>query len=140
MAGKVIVRAPLDNMGLLSKMTVIIDGVKMGSFKKGEVAEFEITRDSEVYASILGVNTSTRIYALASDITELAVSFKKGLLAGTWEIAVVKKTPVNGNNSQTNASASVSVADELKKYKELLDMGIITQEEFDAKKKQLLDL
>ena len=30
--------------------------------------------------------------------------------------------------------------DELKKFKELLDMGIITQEEFDAKKKQLLNL
>ncbi len=33
-----------------------------------------------------------------------------------------------------------SLADELKKYKELLDMGVITQEEFDAKKKQLLGL
>lgn len=31
-------------------------------------------------------------------------------------------------------------ADELKKYKELLDSGVITQEEFDAKKKQLLGL
>lgn len=33
-----------------------------------------------------------------------------------------------------------SNADELKKYKELLDSGVITQEEFDAKKKQLLGL
>lgn len=33
-----------------------------------------------------------------------------------------------------------SNADELKKYKELLDSGIISQEEFDAKKKQLLGL
>lgn len=33
-----------------------------------------------------------------------------------------------------------SEADELKKYKELFDMGVITQEEFDAKKKQLLGL
>ena len=33
-----------------------------------------------------------------------------------------------------------SSADELKKYKELLDMGVISQEEFDAKKKQLLGL
>lgn len=33
-----------------------------------------------------------------------------------------------------------SNADELKKYKELLDSGIITEEEFNAKKKQLLDL
>ena len=29
--------------------------------------------------------------------------------------------------------------DELKKIKELLDMGIITQEEFDTKKKELLN-
>ena len=34
----------------------------------------------------------------------------------------------------------VSGADELKKFKELLDMGVITQEEFDAKKKQILGL
>ena len=33
-----------------------------------------------------------------------------------------------------------SSADELKKFKELLDSSIITQEEFDAKKKQLLGL
>ncbi len=33
-----------------------------------------------------------------------------------------------------------SNADELKKYKDLLDGGVITQEEFDAKKKQLLGL
>lgn len=31
-----------------------------------------------------------------------------------------------------------SSADELKKYKELLDSGVISQEEFDTKKKQLL--
>ena len=35
---------------------------------------------------------------------------------------------------------SQSSADELKKFKELLDSGVITQEEFDAKKKQLLGL
>ena len=33
-----------------------------------------------------------------------------------------------------------SNADELKKFKELLDMGVITQDEFEAKKKQLLNL
>ncbi len=35
---------------------------------------------------------------------------------------------------------SASSADELKKYKELLDMGAITQDEYDEKKKQLLGL
>ena len=36
--------------------------------------------------------------------------------------------------------AAPSPADELKKFKELLDMGALTQEEFDIKKKQLLGL
>ena len=35
---------------------------------------------------------------------------------------------------------SPSAADEILKYKQLLDMGVITQEEFDLKKKQLLNL
>ena len=37
-------------------------------------------------------------------------------------------------------NAPISDADELKKYKDLLDKNIITQEEFDVKKKQLLGL
>ena len=43
-------------------------------------------------------------------------------------------------NSSKQIVSSISVADEIKKYKELADLGIITQEEFDAKKKQLLGL
>ena len=48
----------------------------------------------------------------------------------------------SAKNSPTTivAAAPVSSADEIKKFKELLDMGIITQEEFDAKKKELLGL
>lgn len=43
----------------------------------------------------------------------------------------------------TNAPSTISAdsnVEELKKLKELLDMGVITQEDFDAKKKQLLGL
>ncbi len=39
-----------------------------------------------------------------------------------------------------NNISSTSSADEIMKYKKLLDDGIITQEEFESKKKQLLDL
>ncbi|MFD4853896.1 PH domain-containing protein [Bacillus mycoides] len=37
-------------------------------------------------------------------------------------------------------SAPISVADELIKFKELCDMGVITEDEFNAKKKQLLGI
>lgn len=39
-----------------------------------------------------------------------------------------------------NSSLNVNVADEIKKFKELLDLGAITQEEFDMQKKKLLGL
>ena len=44
------------------------------------------------------------------------------------------------NNKDNTQIIQNSSADEIKKFKELLDSGIITQEEFDAKKKQLLGL
>lgn len=40
----------------------------------------------------------------------------------------------------TSSMEQLSNADELKKFMELLDGGVITQEEFEMKKKQLLDL
>lgn len=43
-------------------------------------------------------------------------------------------------DAKKTSSSDYSPADEIKKYKELLDMGAITQEEYDAKKAKLLDL
>lgn len=49
-----------------------------------------------------------------------------------------ESTAVNGEPKKEEFT--IGAADELKKFKDLLDMGAITQEEFDAKKKQLLGL
>lgn len=46
----------------------------------------------------------------------------------------------NGETMVIKQESPQSNADEIKQFKELLDSGIITQEEFDAKKKQLLGL
>lgn len=43
-------------------------------------------------------------------------------------------------SAPAQAASGFSVADELKKFKELLDAEIITQDEFEAKKKELLGL
>lgn len=49
--------------------------------------------------------------------------------------------PRQGNAPQQGvAPQQVDAAEELQKYKQLLDNGVITQEEFDAKKKQLLGI
>lgn len=51
-----------------------------------------------------------------------------------------KTTLLNEHEKDIKANIEHSDADELKKFKELLDNGIITPEEFDEKKKQLLKL
>ena len=60
------------------------------------------------------------------------------------EVAEYCKKRIDETKSSKNASSTTIIqpsgADELIKYKQLLDSGIITQEEFDAKKKQLLGL
>ena len=50
------------------------------------------------------------------------------------------RAEIEKQNAPAQVVAQTSAADELKKFKELLDMGVISQEEFDAKKKQLLGL
>ena len=62
-----------------------------------------------------------------------------GCLFGAIIISIVKRSTIIAGLPTHNVKVeNVSQADELKKYKELLDNGAITQEEFDKKKKQLL--
>ena len=86
-----------------------------------------------------------------------AGKYKKGLFVGEIEIwdgasmfrvkSVLKKTLIPFINAVNNSieemkktqnSPKLSVADEIMKFKRLLDEGAITQEEFDKKKKELL--
>lgn len=55
-------------------------------------------------------------------------------------LLIVRQDKSNNVNSSIKQEMPLSDADELKKFKELLDSGVITQDEFDAKKKQLLGL
>ena len=53
------------------------------------------------------------------------------------------QTPyISGNVSYapSTQTSTQSAADELKKYKELFDQGVLTEDEFNAKKEQLLKL
>ena len=66
--------------------------------------------------------------------------YKDGIYANesddfvTQAIEKTKEVATNITSTKPNA------ADELKKYKELLDMGAITQEEYETKKNELLGL
>ncbi|MBQ8731396.1 MAG: SHOCT domain-containing protein [Oscillospiraceae bacterium] len=73
------------------------------------------------------------------------------LFVGMWVkevVAPAEASPVNeyatfnpqSINSTPASSSAIGGADKLKMYMDLLESGTITQEEFDAKKKQILGL
>lgn len=114
--------------------------------------------DIEIYIVSLIVSL---IVAAGLAFIPANIAVKKGYSFGLWWlygwllfiIAVIHASLIPDRNAQQTpihpASAipycppsmtGQSAADELKKYKELKDQGIITEEEFQAKKEQLLKL
>lgn len=94
------------------------------------------------FAVLGGVEKRGGITNAVSD--ENSVVFTRKMQDGADRVRnYVEKAILNRENAPVERSAPAeapSVADEIKKFKDLLDMGAITQEEFDAKKKQLLGL
>ena len=77
----------------------------------------------------------------ANDQLARMVDYDKCPKCGSRNLSDASEEDIERNKTpQTPVIQQASAADELKKFKELLDMGIITPEEFDAKKKQLLGL
>lgn len=152
----------LDNMcdpffflpGLLIDLGIIL--VIVSLFVGAWLKSYSLTvTDKRVYGD---TSWGKRVDLPVDSISAVASSGMKGIAVATSSGRIVFKfiknrdevsrvigdLLINRQNSKETAApvatANTGNAEDLKKYKELLDMGVITQEEFDAKKKQLLGL
>jgi hypothetical protein len=89
------------------------------------------------------------ISAMASGSTMQAATDENAVLFvgnENYELALKIKAYIESledekeSNAASTAQPASSPADEIRKYKALADEGIITQEDFEAKKKQLLGI
>ena len=76
----------------------------------------------------------------AADEINRIIDYTKCPSCGSRDLVDITDEDIAKINAQQNGQSAISSADELKKFKELLDSGVLTQEEFDEKKKQLLGL
>lgn len=81
-----------------------------------------------------GLSVSTSSKAIKFVFVKNASNIRKEISALLMSRVEDKSTEIISSKEKESG------ADELKKFKDLLDMGAITQEEFDAKKKELLGL
>ena len=109
-----------DAIGVQYKPSAIADG-----YIQIETAAGGVSTSSSQYSGENAIQFSGKA---KNEEAEIIVAFIRK------QIEDIKNAPVGGIVRQ------LSPAEELKKFKELLELGVITQEEFDAKKKQLLGL
>lgn len=95
----------------------------------------------------------TLVIAAGLAFIPATIAKNKGYSFGLWWfygwmlfiVALIHALCLSDKNKATKIEAvkpavPVGVAEELQKYKNLLDNGVITRAEFEAKKKQLLNL
>lgn len=90
-----------------------------------------VTYKGDIISSHLEIHTITKTY-------NLLISYKKEMRQKVQMVFEQAKSMASVNAVQYQPT--VSSADEIMKFKQLLDQGVITQEEFDKKKQQLLNL
>ena len=69
-----------------------------------------------------------------------AVEKVKGINASAMKLPTPKLPKVKGKKEDIQKTERVSIPDRIREYKKLADEGIITLEEFEIKKKKLLDM
>ncbi len=92
-----------------------------------------------VSAVALGMFKSIGVATSSGKIRFIAIENRDNIYTKISKLLSDRQSDIPVNVANTIVQET-SAADEIKKYKELLDEGIITQEEFDVKKKQLLGL
>ena len=122
----------------------IIYGRKAGFLMGGTIIKaLNIDDGTDVCSSDFGITSgriviNTKNEKCSFEVGKKVASNIFAMISNAIQDILEKKQA--SQTATTIIQQSTSSAEELKKFKELLDMGIITQEEFDAKKKQLLGL
>lgn len=124
--------------GLAGDKTIPMESVRSVQFRKGGsfvngFIQFGIAGAIEKQGGVLNAAGDENSVVFYKEYNETAERIK----------LYVEDFISNRNNKfqiQQNSIQKISDADEIKKYKELLDQGIISSEEFEAKKKQILNL
>ena len=124
---------------LLEDRLILKRGKLLGNFEKtvylSDVIEVRLKKPG-LTRGLLTIST-----ALDRDLPLGSVQAKEiALKSNQWGEAVEFNTTVEEAAARVKSAGGSSAADEISKFKRLLDDGVITEEEFSAKKKQLLGI
>lgn len=115
-----------------NKVMIVISGISLAIYLICSISLF-----------MFDIETTYFRYAYEASVLFWVVSILMVMLVAYSVFSFIKFNEeglLHNADAQGQNAVILSDADELKKYKELLDEGIISQEEYEQKKKQLLGL
>ncbi len=128
------------SMGIKGNKTIYYSDISSVQFKKSGMSagyiQFSLPGGNENRGGVFSAMSDENSIAIKAGYININKQAEEVIEFINQKIREIK----SGAKVATTVVQQTSSADELKKFKELLDSGIITQEEFDAKKKQLLGL
>lgn len=113
-----------------SKKTFIYSRLSAVEFKKASL--------TNGYIQFVGSGLKAKSGSFNAANNENTIMFSRN--SKIWQETVDFMNTKIAEGSKSTVIQELSVADEILKFKELADKGIITPEEFNAKKKQLMGL
>lgn len=134
-------RIVISHSGVLNLLAMGVKGDKTVYYSDLTAVEFKKAgwTAGRIQFSLLGGRESTGgLFAATSDENTITISAKENEKAE--EIVEYIQKRIKEARQPKNTTSSLSVADEIIKLNDLVNMGIITKEEFDVKKKELLGL
>ncbi|MBO3444304.1 SHOCT domain-containing protein [Clostridium sp. CCUG 7971] len=119
-------------------------GAVVGSVTGSKKTKKAFVNTLRVRITVNDLTAPTAYVQLISRQTKTNTAFCQNAYRFAYDILSVLSIIINGNTQDTaqqqcGSSQILDVSEEIRKFKQLLDEGIISQEEFDTKKKQLLE-
>jgi Short C-terminal domain len=129
-------------MGNVWPFRVFIDGREVGKLRNGEEAEYSAPPGTREVSIKMGVVSSKRmtVEVQAGKTTHLVCMCVWAGITSTIDVYQLAPPSQPSVVPSSRSSSEITRFEELEKLADLRDKGIITEEEFNAKKEQLLGL
>jgi hypothetical protein len=122
--------------GLAGEKTIPMSAIQSVQFRKGGM----LANGFIQFAVLGGIERQSGVCAAVQDENTVMLMMGEQSNTGKTIKEYIESRILELSKQQATIVQQTSVADEIVKFKALLDAGVITQEEFDMKKKQLLGL
>ena len=115
-------------------------GAVVGAVTGKKSTSMQYCTDMRINLTVKNRDNPLIVIRLINKMVSKDSNYYRQVVEDSEKLIAILKSITHDRKDAENAAPVFSAADEILKFKNLLDMGVLTQEEFDKKKAELLEL